>query len=78
MEPHWRKQEWVAGIEETIDAMIAASLGEETKAGHPAEFIEIAHDHLIAIALALTAILYMVGVWVTRRRKKRAESTCDT
>jgi len=77
LEPHWRKQEWVAGIEETIDAMIAASQAEETKAGHPGVFIEIAHDHLIAIALALVAILYVAGVWIVRRRKKRAESVCD-
>lgn len=78
MDPHWRKQEWVAGIEKTIDAMITASLGEETKAGHPGKFIEIKHDHLIAIALALVAILYVVGVWLVRRRKKRAENACDT
>lgn len=78
MDAHWQKQEWVAGIEKMIDAMIAASLGEETKAGHPAKFIEIKHDHLIAIALALVAILYVAGVWLVRRRKKRAEGACDT
>lgn len=78
MDPHWQKQEWVAGIEEIIEAMIAVSMGEETKAGHPATFIEIKHDHLIAIALALVAILYVTGVWLVRRRKKRAEGACDT
>lgn len=78
MDPYWQKQEWVAGIEKAIEAMIAASLGEETKAGHPGELIQIQHDHLIAIALALVAVLYVAGVWVVRRRKKRAERACDT
>lgn len=78
MDPHWKKQEWVAGIEEIIEAMIAASLGEETKPGHPGTFIVIKHDHLIAIGLALVAIFYVTGVWLIRRRKKRAENACDT
>ena len=59
MDPHFKRQEWFEGINETVDALIAAASGEETTPGnaHP-EVIFVSRDQLIAAALALIGVLY--------------------
>lgn len=75
LDPHWRRQEWIPGIEDTLDALIAASLDEQTQ---PMKFIEITLVQLIAVGLTLTAIISAPVLWLIRRRKRRKAQACDS
>lgn len=69
--PHFRKQEWFEGINETVDALAAAAQGEATA---PAQYrkllFSIRRDRLIGALLALIGIVYL-GVWGWRWHRRR-------
>jgi uncharacterized membrane protein YgcG len=71
MDPHFRRQEWFEGINETVDALIAAASGEDTAAGnsHP-QVIFISRDQLIAAALAVIGGLYAAFLLFKKYRSK--------
>lgn len=59
MDLHFKRREWFEGIDETIDALIAAASGEGTTGGTShAKTVFITRDQLISAALALIGVLY--------------------
>lgn len=77
LDPHWRRQEWIPGIEATIDALIAASVNEQTR-GFELKYIEITREMQIALGLVLLAIIGAPVLWLMRRRKRRKQQAYDT
>lgn len=77
LDPYWRRQEWIPGIEATIDALIAASINEQTR-GFELKYIEITREMQIALGLALLAIIGASLFWLTRRRKRRKQQEYGT
>ena len=75
LDPHFKRQEWFEGIDATIDALIAATSGEETKGGisHPMAIV-ITRDQIIAAMLALLGVAYAAYLLISRKRKKASDS----
>lgn len=73
--PHFQKQDWFGGIDETVDALVAAAHGEETASAQYPEFVvEITRDMLIAALLALAGLGYAGFYgwkWYRRRQLTR-------
>jgi uncharacterized membrane protein YgcG len=70
LEPNLQKQQWWDGINNTIDALIAAAQKEETAPGQYAQFFVISADALIAVAFASAGVLYL-GYYGWRRYRQR-------
>lgn len=76
LNPHFSRHEWFEGIDATIDALIAAAGGEETKGGisHPMPIV-ITRDQIIVAILLLIGIAYAAYLLISLKRKKAREST---
>ena len=75
LDPHFRKQEFIEGINETIDALVAATHGEETAAApEPPLVIEVTRDALIATLFGVAGLGYagFLG-WRWHRRRKTSK-----
>lgn len=75
IKPHWQRHEFVEGIDEAIDTMIAVANGEDTK---PAIYDYFAYqptpEHLGIAALSITGIAYALGlIWYRRRKRLKQE-----
>jgi hypothetical protein len=74
LDPHFKRQEWFEGIDESIDALIAAASGEETPGGTShAQLIVFTRDQLIAAGLALIGVLYATFLMFKRYRNKNSK-----
>ncbi len=71
LDPHFKRQEWFEGIDESIDVLIAAASGEETRGGAShARLIVFTRDQFIASGLALLGVLYGAFLVFKRHRIK--------
>ena len=74
LDPHFKRQEWFEGIDESIDALIAAASGEETPGGTShAQLIVFTRGQLIAAGLALIGVLYATFLMFKRYRNKNSK-----
>lgn len=75
MDAHFKRHEWFEGIDETIDALIAAASGEDTRGGASrATAFFVTRDQLIAAALAFIGVLYAAFLVFKRYRNKSPKS----
>ncbi len=75
LDPHFRKQEFIEGINETVDALVAATHPEETAgAKQPTFAIRVTLDAIIATLLGLVGVAYIAFFgWRWHRQRKNSK-----